>query len=116
MYFSIEIVKPGGKPPVARANHQACFFNKYIAIYGGRNDSLYSDYSNTALNDLSLYNIEKNVWETVAMYGFIPNSRWGASMTVCHNKLIVFGGCNLHKYSNASLFLFEMEPKEFNKE
>ena len=77
---------------------------------------MYADYFNTSMNDLCMYNIVTNEWESLALYGQIPTSRWGASMiAVNHSKLILFGGCNLKKYQNSLLYTLECDPKEINK-
>jgi hypothetical protein len=37
-----QLLHPSGKGPVARFGHSACnFMNKYMCVYGGRNDLLY---------------------------------------------------------------------------
>jgi N-acetylneuraminic acid mutarotase len=75
---------------------------------GGRNNSLYKKLNNIALNDLCLYNLEKLEWETIALYGILPPSRWGHSMvSIEDNKLIVFGGVNTNTYMNSNIYLFE---------
>mmetsp|Transcript_11516 Transcript_11516/g.8016 ORF Transcript_11516/g.8016 Transcript_11516/m.8016 type:complete len:87 (+) Transcript_11516:771-1031(+) len=73
----LKVANISGKPPVARCMHSACGFNKYLIIHGGRNDDLFPQIGNSALNDLHLYNIQSNSWTTLAMYGEVPSSRWG---------------------------------------
>lgn len=93
-----------GKAPVPRFGHAACSFSRgrYLAIMGGRSNSIYQDLSNIALNDLCLFNTASFEWECVALYGTIPPSRWGHGMvSLDDNKLIVFGGVNTSSYMNA---------------
>lgn len=53
-----------------RCLHSAVMFGrKYLAIYGGRNDKIYMEYFNVAMNDINLYDIEKNEWLVVESYG-----------------------------------------------
>jgi hypothetical protein len=109
--FTVTKLSPTGKPPLERYLHSSCIFEKYLLIYGGRNDELcyksseqlcsegiletdpntasppqrtnsHCNYSTIALNDICLYNIEKDSWITLALYGSIPKSRWGGSMCV----------------------------------
>lgn len=63
-----------GKPPCPRILHSSTVFkdwnNHYLlVIYGGRNDGLYAKTKNVALNDICLYNVNKNEWQVLAMYG-----------------------------------------------
>ena len=60
--ISVELIKlePNGKPPAPRCLHSAAQFSKkYLAIFGGRNDTHFAEYNNVALNDLCLYDISK---------------------------------------------------------
>lgn len=99
-----------GRPPLPRYGHQACTVSKgkYLVIMGGRNNKIFKKLNNIALNDLSLFNLMTFEWETVALYGIIPPSRWGHSMvSLDENKLVVFGGVNTSGYMNASIYVFE---------
>jgi hypothetical protein len=60
--FYIEITKltPDGKPPCPRYQHSTTFIQQYLVIYGGRNDDMYQEIRNVALNDLHLYDLTKN--------------------------------------------------------
>lgn len=79
--------------------HNAAHYGEYLYIYGGKNDTLYKQISNTALNDVHLFDIENREWKTLAVFGYIPMSRWGHSSTVYQGKVMIFGGKNLTKYS-----------------
>ena len=91
-----------------------------MAIFGGRNNNLYSEVEdNVALNDLHLNDLVRNTWVTVAIYGNIPLSRWGHQLFSCNttskleNKLFLFGGVNLHSYCNSTIFEFNFGKKTF---
>jgi hypothetical protein len=38
-------------------------------IYGGRNDAIFAQTNNVALNDICIFNINKKVWEALAIFG-----------------------------------------------
>jgi hypothetical protein len=101
-----------GRPPCARYAHQATSISKgrYLVISGGRNNSMYKNLGNIAMNDLHLFNTQSFEWETVAMYGLIPLSRWNHSiLSVDDERLVIFGGLNMTAYmSSSSLYVFEM--------
>ena len=78
--FEIKKLEPAGKPPVPRYGHAACFIKNYLVIHGGRNDEIYSSLRNVALNDLHLYDVNLNQWLAVAIYSYVPISRWGHRM------------------------------------
>ena len=109
-----------GKPPCPRIYHSACLFkdwNKHnlLFIYGGRNDEIYAQTHNVALNDVCIFNINKSEWQTLAMYGQIPCSRWshictlnrGGSNSIADGFLI-FGGVNLKNYCRSRIYQFQI--------
>ena len=101
--------EPEGRPPVARVLHTACFFNnRYLAIYGGKNESVYKYIHNLGLNDICLYDLENNRWEALAMFGSVPSSRWAHAMCAYESKLIVFGGINLKSYCSGNAKVFDI--------
>lgn len=59
--------------------------NRYLAIYGGRNDQMskITGSNNIALNDLNLFDLHNLQWITVALFAGgpepLPLSRWGSS-------------------------------------
>ena len=68
-----------------------------MAIFGGRNDKMFKEYRNVALNDLHLYDIEKNEWTNVESFGCYPEGRYGHAMVSIQGpynsaQLIIFGG------------------------
>ena len=69
IYVEVSKLSPEGVPPLPRYLHSASYFSTYLAIFGGRNDSMYSTIKNVALNDLHLYDLTKNAWITVGLYG-----------------------------------------------
>ena len=62
------------------------------------------------MNDINLFNTQTFEWETLAMYGQIPLSRWNHSIaSVDDDKLVIFGGLNMTTYMHSStLVVFEM--------
>ena len=58
--FEIHKLSPTGKPPIPRYSHAACFIKNYLVIHGGRNDEIYTSLGNVALNDLHLYDVNRN--------------------------------------------------------
>ena len=106
-----QLITPQGKPPCPRFLHTATLFKHYLVIYGGRCDEIYQEINSVALNDISLYNIESNTWESLVIYGDMPCSRWGHSFVATDKHFIVFGGINSDRYCNADLFAFTFDPK-----
>lgn len=113
LYIEIFKLEPSGKPPCPRYLHTAQFINKYIYIFGGRNDKVYKSLKNSALNDLHLYDVENNKWTTVALYGQIPMSRWGHCMTKYRDSLMIFGGKNLKRFAHTTLH-YLITSKQFS--
>ena len=99
LYIEIKKLKPNGMAPPERCMHTAEHINGCLYIIGGKNDNLYKQVKNTALNDIHCYDIAQNEWKTIAMYGYVPMSRWGHCTTVHHKKIVIFGGKNLEKYA-----------------
>jgi hypothetical protein len=62
--------------------------NKYMLIYGGKNDQAFSHVTEqqsnileqTCLNDICLFNFETFEWSTVNQTGFQPVGRWNAAL------------------------------------
>ena len=110
--YSLKKINPSGRPPAPRYAHAATFISKYLVIHGGRNDDFYESMRNIALNDLHLYNINSNIWCTVAIFGEVPQSRWGH--IICgensfnqdykRTKLIIFGGVNLNSFFDSTIY------------
>lgn len=101
-----------GIPPAPRYAHQTCSLQngKYLVISGGRSNEFYKTLGNIALNDIHLFNTQRFEWETLAMYGQLPLSRWNHSIVnVDDDKLLIFGGLNTTTYMNSSsLLLFKI--------
>ena len=102
VYFEIRKIEADGLPPTPRFLHCAQHISKYLCIFGGKNDELFTKLRNTALNDLHLYDIELKNWKTVAIYGYLPMSRWGHCSTAYQNQMIIFGGKNLDRYAHGN--------------
>ena len=73
-------------------------------IFGGRNNEVYPIIKNVALNDLHIYDIAKNRWSSLALYGDIPESRWGHRLVANENKIMLFGGMSLTSYCESVIF------------
>lgn len=70
-------------------------------IYGGRNDRIYEHTGGVAMNDICIFNINLNQWETLAIFGQLPLGRWKHSMIAMNQRdeaegIMIFGGVNLH--------------------
>ena len=77
VHFEAQVLQPEGRGPIGRSQHSAAFFKNFLVIYGGKNDAIFPSLKNVALNDLHLYDIASNRWAALAIYGDIPESRWG---------------------------------------
>lgn len=79
-------VKTVGKiTPSPRNAHTATVINKKIYIFGGH-------YQNYHLNDLYIYDPNKNEWEKPKLKGEIPQWVRGHSASFIFNKIYFFGG------------------------
>ncbi|CDW80498.1 kelch motif family protein [Stylonychia lemnae] len=109
-----------GKPPCPRSQHQASYFREastnyyYLVIFGGRNDSIFAETQNVALNDICMFNVVTNEWTALAIYGQIPTSRWSHGFTKLddNGKFILFGGVNLKSYCKSRLYQVEIIPQQ----
>ena len=64
---------------------------------------MYKTLGNIAFNDVHLLNTQTLAWETLAMYGQLPLSRWNHSLvSLDDDKLVIFGGLNMTTYMNSS--------------
>lgn len=64
-----ELSSSGGKAPSPRFGHSACMLGgRYLAIFGGRNDKLFAQVGNVALNDMHLLDLRSLQWVTVALF------------------------------------------------
>lgn len=99
IYFEIKKITAQGAPPPKRCMHSTENIGGFLYVIGGKNDTLYRQIHNTALNDIHWFDIENKEWKTIALFGYIPMSTWGHSTTVYRGKIVVFGGKNLEKYA-----------------
>ena len=113
LHAKISKVEVQGKKPLGRYLHSSSILDKYLIIYGGRNDVLYNrNYSTIALNDICLYDIEQNTWEILALYGTIPKSRWGSAITTHRDHIYVFGGLSWNQYAAPLLHVLDLSQGE----
>ena len=105
-------ITPKGRGPVARYKHASTVFKNKLVISGGRSDLIYSFLKNVALNDLHVYDISSNTWSPVALYGDIPNSRWGHKLCANENSILLFGGMNLTSYNDSEIFEIHVDDNK----
>ena len=101
-----------GKPPVLREAHSAVLLeNNKILVYGGRNDYIHPLTNSMFTNDLIVYDIANNIWQTMKYAGVHPPQRCGASMIDYNGEIMMFGGLTAARLYKLSL-LGENEFKE----
>ena len=115
--FAKQITPTKGIPPVARYSHGSCVFGKYLVVFGGRNDQLYSkSMQNVALNDLHLLDFHTDTWATVAIFGeSIPCSRWGVNLVSSNNKVLLLGGMNLNQFCSNAVFELSFDSNKVSE-
>ena len=92
-----------------------------LVIYGGRNDNIFSMTNNVALNDICIFNLNTFTWESVALFGQMPCSRWSHCMIakghdhLSSEGLLVFGGVNLQNYCKSKLYTFQLSDIKLPK-
>jgi N-acetylneuraminic acid mutarotase len=93
----------------------ATILKNYMIIHGGRNDEIYKAVTNSALNDLHIYDIFKNSWINIAMYGEIPTSRWGHSVVAdeTQNLVYILGGSSLYSFCDTSIYQLDFSKLSF---
>jgi len=74
VYFEIKKIEAEGIAPPARCQHTTEFIGKYLVIFGGSNQSCYTQYKNTSMNDIHMFDISCKKWETIALYGYVSPS------------------------------------------
>lgn len=101
-------------------NTQSCLIQKgdtqqhLIVFYGGRNDGIFSQTKNVALNDICMFNVNKKEWISLAIYGsgIQPCSRWSHIMLpntqYGPDGFAVLGGVNLNNYCKSYLYQFQI--------
>lgn len=73
-------------------------------MHGGRNDIAYSRYKMVALGDLHILDLQKMEWQQIAMYGDVPQARWGHQMLSNGNQIIIFGGMDLTSFCESMVY------------
>ena len=89
--------------------------DQLLVIYGGRNDAIFHQTNNVALNDICIYNINKNTWEALAIFGQMPCSRWSHFIAPLHSEnndaeqgFLMFGGANLKSFCRTIMWNFSI--------
>jgi len=108
--IEIEKIKTEGPEPSPRALQSAVFYDKYIAIFGGRSNQE----SCNCLNDLILFDLTTYHWQPLIVYGFIPSKRWGHVMGVVKDSLLVFGGVSEARLASSTIYTLETDKKFIN--
>ena len=104
---TIERLSIEGPEPTPRSMQTALFYKKYIVMFGGRTSQRASNY----LNDLILLDLEQRKWVPIVVYGFSPSKRWGHSMAIQNNELLVFGGVAETRLASATIYALEVDPE-----
>ena len=102
-------ISPTGTPPTPRYGHTATVCGSQLFIIGGRNDRIASDKSQIGVEDMAVYSIQSNRWESITVKGVPPSPRWGASGVSVGSKVIYFGGMKLSSFCENSLHVMETE-------
>ncbi|KAL0249697.1 hypothetical protein GEMRC1_004925 [Eukaryota sp. GEM-RC1] len=106
-------------PPPARFSHSMCFFGECIVLYGGASRSSSTPRNSSGMpmlyfGDLWVYNITLDSWTEVNLLEKVPG-RYGSSLNVIDDSMIVFGGYNEHGKTNQLLeILFTSVSSSFN--
>ena len=111
-----------GKAPLPRSHHSALLISqdRYLLIYGGRNDDLFGKIpgakTDMCLNDIILFNIRIRQWETLEQFGFNPEARWSAGLAYdpVEEKLLLFGGSNAKGFCANNMMILEMKPEKID--
>lgn len=112
-----------GMPPCPRSQFQMTNLQsngeQLLIVYGGRNDVIFKQTQNVALNDICVFNINKHQWEALAVFGQMPCSRWSHFMTKVNGDtdsaadgILIFGGVNIKSYCRSILWNFSLHEKE----
>ena len=67
---------------------------------------------NIGLNDIHLYDINKNAWISLALFNEIPTSRWGHQMCITQThkedyksgNILIFGGNSFKSFCDSSIY------------
>ena len=97
-----------GPVPTHRSLQTAVFYNKYIAVFGGRS-------VNQCMNDVLLLDLTVYKWQPIVVYGFHPSKRWGHVMGVDENGILVLGGVGETTLTSSAVYKLVMN-KKFIKE
>ena len=77
-----------------RCDHQAQLIsdNRYMLVYGGRNELAFSNNKNMnatlkpsiSLDDIMIFDLKLSKWTAVIQHGSRPTGRWNAS--ICYSE------------------------------
>lgn len=113
--LKIQKIDAIGKAPLARYAHSAGLCGKYLVIVGGRNDTLYSNFHQSSINEIAALNITSCRWEIVETVGSLPPGFWGMASSSLGTKLLCFGGMNLNSFASNDLWVIETNQDPITK-
>ncbi|XP_031550014.1 attractin-like protein 1 [Actinia tenebrosa] len=93
-----------------RASHAASLIGDWIWVYGG-----YA-MDNTPFNNLIRYHVSQNKWEVVVpnVSSLLPRQRYGHSMIVVNDTIVVFGGI-VDKKTVSELWMFDIRTRQWTQ-
>jgi len=107
VFVKIEKVTVDGEGPSNRMNMSSIFYNKFIAVFGGKNDSLPIEENKFKYNSFYLLNLNSLSWEILVIYGFTPSPRYGHCMNIFNNKIIIWGGVTGNRFCSTCVYELE---------
>lgn len=94
------------------AYHSAVFYKKELFVFGGVTPSNTSG-EKICSNALYIFNLEHGLWYQPIVDGNKPLPRFGHSMTLLSNNLIIFGGRKTVTYLN-DLYILDLGMMEYS--
>lgn len=101
-------VETVGRAPMPRHSHTAEILKKYLILFGGRNDNVFSQ-TNELVKDIGILDLSTLNWHSISSEGDVPKPRWGHCSCVYDSKLIIFGGIDYKQFMQSSLFYMNIE-------
>ena len=98
-----------------RYSHTSTFVNKYLFVFGGRNDQLFKE-TQELVQEVGVFDLEELVWKSVRLFGESPEPRWGHIAADFQNSVLIFGGMDYHRFMSAKLYTLETNQKKVQNE
>jgi len=106
LYIKSKKVETQGQKPAPRFGHSVCLFmdNKYMALFGGKNNEVYPQIQSQILNDLHLLDLKLMAWIPIVLYGKIPDCRYLHQMQPgpSDDSLFIWGGIGNQFYMQST--------------